>query len=83
MRIDQSQAMDAIALCDQKSPFSIRGQFHHWIVTMALRFQVRRERKELSSLPDSLLTDVGIRRQQARNESARSFSDVPESRKEQ
>ena len=83
MRIDQPQAMATIALCEQKTPFSISGQFHHWIATMALRFQVRRERKELSSLPDNLLTDVGISRQQACNESARSFNDLPESRTQQ
>ena len=43
-------------------------------------FKVRRERQALSRLSDHELADIGLTREQAWDEAARSFWDLPKSR---
>jgi len=49
---------------------------------LRLRYQIQKERKELSSLPDHLLNDIGINRGRAEVEAARKFNDIPANRLE-
>ena len=57
----------------------------HWIVEKLkeqrrldeLRDQIKRERQQLAELEDDVLKDIGITREQALRESARSYDDIP------
>ena len=51
------------------------------IKRVVLLYRIRQERDQLSALPDHLLKDIGISRVDALRESCRSWSDVPEHRK--
>ena len=51
------------------------------IKRVVLQYRIRQERDQLSALPDHLLKDMGISRVDALQESGRSWSDVPEHRK--
>ena len=42
-----------------------------------LRDQIKRERQQLAELEDDVLKDIGITREQALRESARSYDDIP------
>jgi len=53
------------------------GQLRHWLALHWLRTQVQQERKQLRDLPDSILRDIGIDRNDALRESERGFSDLP------
>ena len=48
---------------------------------VVLQYRIRQERNQLSALPDHLLKDIGISRVDALQESCRSWSDIPEHRK--
>ena len=45
-----------------------------------LRDQIRHERQQLTELEDDILRDIGITREQALRESARSYDDIPAKR---
>jgi uncharacterized protein YjiS (DUF1127 family) len=49
----------------------------HWVKLLLLRAEVKRERRMLAKLPDTLLADMGIDRADALRESRRSWRDVP------
>ncbi len=80
MSIDQSQSVAGIGLCDQTTSVSITKKLKKAVALAVLRFQVRRERKMLATMPVGLLKDMGISQHQAHIESMRSFNDVPEFR---
>ena len=45
-----------------------------------LRDQIKRERQQLIQLEDDILRDIGVTREQALRESARSYDDIPAKR---
>jgi len=77
MSIDQTEKLTPLA--GQTSRLSIK-RIRHWLDLQHLRAQVRRERRALSQLPDSLLADMGIDRAEALQESRRPWRDVPQQR---
>ncbi|MEZ5652977.1 MAG: DUF1127 domain-containing protein [Burkholderiaceae bacterium] len=51
-----------------------------WVARLTLAEQVAEERRQLASLDDALLRDIGIDRATAHHESTRGFWDLPVNR---
>ena len=58
----------------------VKRKVRIWLAMRQLRMDIIHERRELSKLPDHLLRDIDIRREDAVIESARSADDLPLSR---
>jgi len=58
----------------------IRNGLSAQLHLLRLRHQISQERKDLSSLPDHLLYDIGISRNSANAEAVRKFNDIPVNR---
>lgn len=79
MSIDHSEKFRAQAI-DQIPTRGVGTALRHWLEIQKLRWQIRRERRVLANLPDTLLCDMGIDREEAVRESKKSLRDIPAER---
>lgn len=78
MSFDQSQRTPTFD--NRQSRHDRRGVFQtiqRWFELQTLRLQIRRERRQLATLPPHLLDDMGISEARAQRESRLPFTDVP------
>jgi len=61
---------------------SFLGRYcRNWAESIALMHTIYRERREMLSLPDETLNDIGIGRAQLQHECSKKFSDIPVKRR--
>ena len=72
-----THSLEMVEASNPRRPFRIADIYAR--VLLAIR--VRRERNQLANLSDQQLFDIGITRDQAVQESARSLTDIPEKRR--
>ena len=75
---------EAVFSAGPAASFPERGVVSSLMRTAIMKYQLRRqvaaERKQLAELPESLLKDIGVKREDALRESRRDPGDLPQDR---